>query len=319
MTISVNYHHICSSEFIKAQWIYGLYRNSYWLFYKRNDIRIRGAAYFNLLAILCQLARTNIERAIDEFLQGSFHSFEVVSESEFHFQMDSIVKEFELTTRRRFRHALELYRNMTHGNSFISSYFLNWYIWVPPDRTYGTLPTSPVIVDNQCSCGTQSNCIEQGGVYDTNTGELLDVVPGLLIGCSVVETVLRSNLQCLYDQQCINMIQYYVRMNSITFQALNASLLSPFLTNTTIEDIVNALFVEEWSFNVSYSPFYRQCAPTYCIYSEDNRKQISFIFTRLLGLYGGLTVSLRFIVPFITTLYFKIKNRYYSNQVTVFA
>ena len=319
LTVDIDYHHICASEFVKRPWIKGLFSHSYWFVYRRADIRVRGAAYFNLLAVLCEKVQANIKKSVDDFLQETFRSYQAVPDLEFHSQMNATNEAFKVSTRRQFGNALELYRNMSHGNSFVSSYFLNWFIWLPTSRLHVSLPISPVVIGSQCSCGTRSDCVDQGGVFNTNTGELRYPVPGLSVGCSVVETLLRSNLKCLYMQECIDAIRYYSQMSNVTIQALNASSLSSrFPVDSTVEEMVEALFVEKWQFNVSYSEFYQQCAPVYCAYTLNERKQISFIISRLLGLYGGITVSLRFLAPCIVSFFFKIKNYRRPTRVTVF-
>ncbi|CAF5035592.1 unnamed protein product, partial [Rotaria sp. Silwood1] len=89
---------------------------------------------------------------------------------------------------------------------------------------------------------------------------------------------------------------------------MNASLISRFQLNTSIQLLVDALFIEQWHFNVSYPSFYEQCAPTYCHYTVNEHNNALHVVSQILGLYGGLTVSLRFIVPLIVELYYILKS-----------
>ncbi|CAF1539970.1 unnamed protein product, partial [Adineta steineri] len=184
------------------------------------------------------------------------------------------------------------------------------------------IPISPIIMENGCSCGTQSDCIDSGGIYSDTTNRQEFAMPGLHIGCSVVDTLLYSTFECLYNQTCIDLLLYYMRtvVNRYPYQmnisAINSSVVSRFKTNTVIETIADELFIEEWKTNSYYSFFYNQCAPNYCSYKTQKDHYIIYTSSKILGLYGGLIVALRFIIPFITKIIFNILKRCQNNTIT---
>jgi hypothetical protein len=320
--INTTFHQACSSDFVKEPWIKYLFSHSTWSALRRADIRVRGAAYFNLLSMLCTLSQTTVNNATDQFLKEVFISPQIISQAEFLLQMDVITHQFKTMTSARFSRTLQLLRDITHGNTFISSYLLNWSWWVRTNDPYGSLPTHPMILNNGCSCGTRSDCVESGGIYVSSSGIQNFTMPGFYVGCSVVETLLRSTLECLYNQTCIDLLHKYgttvdlLPLIPVNVTAMNVTLPSIFQPNTTINDIVNALFVEQWLINVSYPAFYNQCAPIYCSYTFKTRSSFLFIVSQILGLYGGLTVSLQIIIPYIVRLAFKIKDRCCPNMIT---
>ena len=61
--------------------------------------------------------------------------------------------------------------------------------------------------------------------------------------------------------------------------------------------MIEKLMVENWSKNVSYESYYAGCAPQYCTYSVTQRRNIVFIITILLGLFGGLNTALKLLAP----------------------
>ena len=115
-----------------------------------------------------------------------------------------------------------------------------------------------------------------------------------------MESLLRSTLTCLYNQTCIQQIN---AGNLSSIHSLNASLSNRFMPNTTVEEMFTNGFVERWSFNVSYSKFFSECAPSYCTYTESQKKNTLQIIAILLGLYGGLTLILRLVVPNCVALF----------------
>ncbi|CAF1476588.1 unnamed protein product [Adineta steineri] len=85
----------------------------------------------------------------------------------------------------------------------------------------------------------------------------------------------------------------------MNISAINSSIANRFKRNTFIQFIADKLFIEEWKINISYSLFYNQCAPVYCSYITQKDDYVIYIISKILGLYGGLTVSLRFVIPII--------------------
>ena len=321
VTVNTTYHQVCSSDFVKEPWLDYLFADSYWYNYERSDIRVRGTAYFAFLSTLCTLSQTIITNAVEQFLMEEFVGARVMPESEFLTQMSIITEQFETTTPARFSRGLQLVRDVMHGNTFVSGYFLNWYWWVEFNRESMSFPTNAVTMKDGCSCGTRSDCTEPGGIHLSFSDTQSFQMPGLNVGCSVVETTLRSTLECLYNQTCINLLQHYaatvpvVLNNTQNVAAMNPTLPSRFRTNVVVQTMVDALFVDQWHINVTYSSFYNKCAPAYCSYTFEKHNNFLYIISRILGLYGGLTVSLHFIVPYIMKLLLKIRGRCCMNSV----
>ncbi|UJR20229.1 hypothetical protein I4U23_023360 [Adineta vaga] len=105
----------------------------------------------------------------------------------------------------------------------------------------------------------------------------------------------------------------------INISAMNSSKASRFKQDTFIQIIANELFVEEWKFNRYYSSFYTACAPLYCSYTIRKEDYYMYTASRILGLYGGLTIVLRLTVSLIVKIIFKIRNQCQRNEVTPYS
>ncbi|CAF4840783.1 unnamed protein product, partial [Rotaria sp. Silwood2] len=133
-------------------------------------------------------------------------------------------------------------------------------------------------------------------------------IPGLVLGCLPIESLLRSTLECFYNQTCVNTLITYLHNTSINktiFNALDSTIYSGFFPNMTINELVNNLFVESesWKANISYTSFYSQCQPTFCTYTIIKRNSALFICTNILGLYGGLMKTFRHVIPAMMAIY----------------
>lgn len=63
--------------------------------------------------------------------------------------------------------------------------------------------------------------------------------------------------------------------------------------------MIEQLMVENWTKFISYDLYFNSCAPQYCIYSVTERKDVVFLVTSLLGLFGGLNIALRLVIPLL--------------------
>jgi beta-lactamase regulating signal transducer with metallopeptidase domain len=79
--------------------------------------------------------------------------------------------------------------------------------------------------------------------------------------------------------------------------ALDKSLSSRFLPNSTLKAIVDELMVEQWNQSIMYDRYYNECQPIKCAYTYQTKNSIVYIVTTLLGLLGGLITVLKLIVP----------------------
>jgi len=69
------------------------------------------------------------------------------------------------------------------------------------------------------------------------------------------------------------------------------------LENSTIEEVVNQLMVEEWTPSRMYDNYYNACQPSQCTYTHQTKNSVIYIVTTLVGLIGGLITMLKLIVP----------------------
>ena len=319
ISIDATLHQVCSSEFIDYWWLQYLYYETDWNVYERADIRVRGSAYFIFLKSICELSQTTVSNIITQFLTDTYVGRQAVPECEFYLQINALIQRFKTITPEKFSHILIFINEIAQNSAFMSGYFLNWNWWMAYNTSVITLPTRPVIFDDGCSCGTQNECTQPGGVYRSFSTDRVFAIPGWNVGCSTFDTVLRSTLECFYNQSCIELLLYYMttvdQAYSITWNvsSLNRNITSDFEPNTLIGEIAEKLFVEQWLVNVSYSNFYEQCAPVYCSYTNQVANDATFILARILGLYGGLTVALRFLIPSLTRITLQIRNRFRRN------
>jgi hypothetical protein len=198
----------------------------------------------------------------------------------------------------------------TDTNIVQISYVINntWSVGLKP-RSY-----PPVTNNNQtCTCLISNQCIRPQGFYCRSalcqqTAILPNqTVPGLVLSCLPVNSLLLSTLECFYNQSCIQILYdwrlfeiadiFYPLNLSVT--PLNPNLPSQFLPTTKLDVIVSNLLLEEWIITTNALAHYENCKPKICTYTYTARFEAIYVITTVIGLLGGLFVILHLSIPFI--------------------
>jgi hypothetical protein len=164
-------------------------------------------------------------------------------------------------------------------------------------KTYG--------LDN-CSCEIQSNCSQTADFHHRASNKSLkQILSGFRIGCLPLDALLQSNLFCLYNQSCLDIMEAVIHfykpfpVDILTY----SSLMEP---NITIETILSQLFVLKWFYNFSFDRYFNECNPQSCQYSYSPKYNRIYVITTLIALFGGLTEGLHYIVSCMALVGFKL-------------
>ncbi|CAF4233331.1 unnamed protein product, partial [Adineta steineri] len=148
-----------------------------------------------------------------------------------------------------------------------------------------------------CTCSSSAACVTQSAIYELLNDTTLFSLSGFYTGCYIIESLLQSNLQCFYNQTCINILQSYFQTSSLmNITALAVPLPGQFLENSTVADVLDQLMVEEWINSSIYDNYYSECQPSGCSYTITTKNSAIYIITTLIGLVGGLITVLKFTV-----------------------
>jgi hypothetical protein len=152
----------------------------------------------------------------------------------------------------------------------------------------------------------------------TSSGTVLGFVPGLYIGCYILDGMLASSIEFLFDQNQINRILQLL-FNTNTFDglypALDRTSLQRFTVNTSCSEFNSQLFVEAWTNTTSHENYFISCQPVECQYSFVSKNGLLVIITLVLGIIGGLNAILRLLTPWILYIIFWIKEKFIQTNV----
>ncbi|CAF3532484.1 unnamed protein product [Adineta steineri] len=332
--VSINYekfieiqytlHQVCYSDFVTQNWIdylgitqewidylaiyesyeeyeyfekYGYYE--YYGNYEPNptDFRFTSTFTFQTMSTFCTLVNQTISNSLIQFYSNQYVSAFVTPSNVFKLQTKAFISQFKSTTATGFLLSLAMIRNTTQSNALLSGQLNNFGLIALSTSDSNAYSLSY----GNCTCTSSATCISQSSIYDSGSGYgILFTIPGLYTGCYIIESLLQSDLQCFYNQTCINKLQSYFQGPSLmNVTALDTSMSSQFLENSTIGDILDQLMVEEWINSSMYENYYSECKPSYCSYTVRTRNSAIYIITTLIGLVGGLITVLKLMVPYL--------------------
>jgi len=187
----------------------------------------------------------------------------------------------------------------------------------------------------KCICSIDPHCHSSSVFFDVDVNskwgpyanrDVSYVIPGSFLGCSNMDSLLLSNMECFYmNSSCFSTIVNYTK---ITYESENEyppwpnpntlvhnSTLTRFDRNTSISLLAKEMMLEQWNPLYSYDSFYQLCSPTYCMYAEKKQaKSKTGIFLTLISMIGGLTVSLRLVTSILISLIIRIKSKFFKKQ-----
>ncbi|CAF0805382.1 unnamed protein product [Rotaria sordida] len=318
ITIEPYFHQACSSDITSDAWInYTKGENQQNDYFPTFDYRNSGVFQFQLLSMLCQYAQQTVNISMKTFLQTQFLSSQVISQNRFETKVNSSINDWKSETIDQFLQTIKIFQAVSHGNQLMSQQF-HYYIYSNEKKI--NLEAQEYF---NCLCTLSSSCLISFGLYEINpySWEILTthlIVPNFFLGCSQIEGLMKSTLECFYNLSCmIELDQYYLIPlgSSFNFSTLNENLSPP---NETIESIINKLMIDSWISNISFSSYYNTCSPSSCTYEYISRNALFFIITTILGICSGLSLGLKLLTLIILRFIEKtINNNSFNGFITM--
>ena len=298
-----DFHAVCASEFLSDFFLQQLFE-----IYNKLDLRdathhaftLHGTVFshFQALRILCDLVTDAVHDAIQHYLTSSFISASMIERTIFEQQTNASLAGLRSTMPNEFLGNLQLLRGMVQSNAFVSLFSSNWYPVLPLCERHRRVFMQPQYYNN-CNCLASASCIQPANPS----------VPGYVVGCTPLEALLQSTIACLYDQSCMDRFAAHLNLSAQISKPLDRNA-TRFSDDGIVGSLVQQMFIETCSSNVSYDRFFEQCHPLSCSVTLTRRNSLITVVTTLLGLYGGLSTALKLIVPVLVFSAYKIIRRH---------
>ncbi|CAF1649187.1 unnamed protein product, partial [Adineta ricciae] len=331
LTTSLRFHQICSSGFIQNDWIKILRSSGFSI--TENDWSNTVGTEFRVLSDFCQLANKTIDDATNRFLSQVYIASFAMNQRDFHRELSSIAKQFYQSTLYNFNSLKNFQQLIIQVDQFyrgsIQASFIFYYngltVNIITDETSNrqTAKMQFVLSEIQpinstmatCVCAVDPSCHSSAVLYNRSSDyNLMYTVPGWSKGCSGMDSLRLSTLQCLYPESnpdCfplflsviykVSEVFLYLESSSLQIKPLiYDSTISRYPPNTSMSVIFDEMMLEQWNISASYELFYESCAPAYCSFSERIHKgNFIEVVIMLVSMIGGIVISLRLIAPYL--------------------
>lgn len=311
--ISINYgqfahvqytiHPLCNSVFVTERFRYDFFsplKNSE-IFLSTSDLRGLGSQIFQSFSMFCQMANRTITQGLIRFNANQYVTATVTAAQLFQSQIQDAFEQFRYSITNDLLSTLRTVRDINHANALVSGRLTNYELG---EMFLGRQQEFDVIIPvsaefSGCKCTHSPTCTEPGFIYsDWPSSRKLFAVPGLYIGCNTIEAVLKSTVECFYDEICFSQfLSHLIGNSSMHILPLDQSLLVRSSVQSTIQQLIDYLMVEKWNFSSSFEDYYQQCHPEQCSYTYVIRNDAINIVTTLFSLLGGLSTVLTVLVP----------------------
>ncbi|UJR19439.1 hypothetical protein I4U23_022569 [Adineta vaga] len=228
-------------------------------------------------------------------------------------EVETVISQFQQNTITDFQQSLDMIRLHTMHMDASALANVVFYTSKTLDSNETFLNFHPIPKNlGWCRCEVNDDCTESMSIFDySNASDVFSphvfIVPGLFTGCFAMQAVFQSTLECFYNQTCLDTIQKMIHSNkSIDMNILDQSQ-TRFSPNSTLGTILNEMMLETWGDEIKYDQYYQQCSPILCSYTITKRNDITYIFTFLISLYGGVSIALRILISFLIRW---IRNQY---------
>ncbi|CAF1532675.1 unnamed protein product [Adineta ricciae] len=311
LSLDPQYHPICTSLLVNQSFI-SLLSSANVSEHLVDDYRIMATSHFQILALLCRTVRQMIDDSLSEFLSQYFTTSEAVSNETFNAQMNHLVEQLKTTNIANIKYTRDFLWLNVFYNGIYSGLKTNFYDKGSDGHLMTYIVRSYNSSNGVCRCHRSIDCTAQAKItkivssnatVNTTTAAQKSIklftIAGLKVGCLPYNSLLQSTLQCFFNQSCINRIQKY--LPALTFvPPLSAH--SRFQQDATVEHLLDQLFVESWNPISNFTAYFQSCSPHSCIYSNGRRFNILYVIVKLIGIFGGLKMVLKFFAPLIVKL-----------------
>lgn len=308
--IRLNYalHQLCSNTLFLENWLWVISTIKLGEYYRIRDFRQHGSFVFRALKSLCNRANETIVNSLARFYTDQYVSVDLTPFDLFKLRSESFFNQFVSSTTSNFLSSLSIIREIIQINALHSLLHSGS---MPRSKETDPYLSIDFMKYGNISCTERPSHFDEIALGISPYDTILFRIPGLYTGCYMLEALLRSNLQCFYDEWCSEaVISFFNTIDRYNDTMLDASIASRFSTTTPINNILENLMVENWTWSSDYESYFNTCRPIECTYIDITRNDFIYVVTLVISLMGGLVTILEFFVPrSVSLIRYIMKNR----------
>jgi hypothetical protein len=295
LSLKYELHAVCTSYFVTQQW-YDIFIHTNGKSSYTSNFGSSAPYRFQALQSLCEISNRTISISRGVFFATQYVTLMVTPLDLFQSQAQAAFDEFVSSASETLLSSLQIISDLNRGNGMTAVTGSQFNLLSEDEDPYTQYLENPQYTN--CTCASSAKCTLPSLIGDYRNGVMPFYVPGMYVGCTMVDALMQSSLVCFYYQTCVNRILTYLQFNS----SFNATALIPTSTDryrvdSTVQELIAELMVEKWHFSADHQAYFNACRPAQCTYMLETRNDVLFIITTLFGLIGGVVTVLKLIVP----------------------
>jgi hypothetical protein len=254
--IEILLHPYCYSDFVRPKWLSVPATISLVDAY---SFRQYGPPIFQTLASYCRLATSHMQISIESFNATQLITAQSLGAEEFQTRAYAIGNSFIHSTTGLFLHPLNLVSSSARANGIVSAHASNFHLYIggtvtPYGRANSSLLSFLYTPRGGCYCYPSVKCPLPMLTY--GVGNL-----GLYHDCFPDEGARHSNLQSLFDQTLVDMMNDWYLFPRGTTRAMNITQLNQFELETTVATFLSQMMIDQWNITSFHRAHYETCHP----------------------------------------------------------
>ncbi|CAF1045421.1 unnamed protein product [Adineta ricciae] len=271
--------------------------------------------YLQFTKNLCFIARTFAQARIERFLSTFYTTSFLTDKKHFEKDLELQVDRFIQLLASQYKHLIEVSRAMISSNSLLPAVQTNyeWDLIRTPNNQSGMPYISDILYINKkwkkyrnqtYSCQIPSKFYKKQ-LYFPRTKI---PVPGMYLSCYLIDGLLQSTLECFFNINCLELLRIHMfsQYNISAGKFDEPSNSSLYRANSTVQELIDILFVAEWSVNITYSSYYDKCQPKECHYAVIKKFQLSYVMAITCSILSGSLKALPIVIPLLVKICFKL-------------
>ncbi|CAF3962162.1 unnamed protein product [Rotaria sp. Silwood1] len=246
------------------------------------DIRSSFSAQLQLLGLLCDFSNSAVVNSLNDMSNTQLIAREVISPIILQTQVNDLVDNFRIQISTTFDRTLKLIRETSVGNQLVSGWktdaSANFYAANAAGDLWAGLVMNilPQSADElPCYCSTTFQCQSEAAIYQEtdpgntdgdyatsfNVSMIIDSFEGFVSSCVPLESLVNSTLECFFKQSCLDkFIRHFPVKKALALDSNSSS----WSLDTSVEKLMQNLFIDRQMVSVIYSTFFAACEPLYC-------------------------------------------------------
>lgn len=308
------FHPVCMSWLISDQWIDDISSlDMHPTLSLHKDFLRHAPPFFISLKTFCEFMKLFVSNALFMFNQSSLITNQAITNVELEARTQQVIKEFKSNTKAESKRTLDLVLFQIGTMYTTGDNDASWHL----DKYFTLYQPMPQKI-NDCSCQLNDTCKQQLGFYDyrkeNGRNVLQPDISNMFSGCSTIESLRQSSLECFFSQVCVNgileKIYSFPKNHGKTWKNITILEISStrFYPETSLKDIINDMMIDKWDENINYNKYYEKCAPQICTYFLITRNNFLYVLTTIISLLAGISIILRILMPIIVN---RLRNTIY--------